>query len=187
MTDTENPMEITKPKVSAFDRHQTNPFSLAVLDEVVLKERYRTLGKLPDGTRVATAISPDGEEVGHLRFVKKQIVDDDKFMKFYLSRLPDFWDIPKNAYKVLCYIAKSILPNQDFVHFNLAECMAYTKYDTKKPIYAGLGKLIEFNVIARGYNESVYFINPLIIFNGNRVDYIESIIKRSAHEKELNG
>ena len=52
--------------------------------------------------------------------------------------------------------------------------MEHTKYSTKKPIYKGLAFLIDTGIIARGYNEYIYIINPLVVFNGDRGSYIKT-------------
>jgi len=77
-------------------------------------------------------------------------------------------------------------PKNDKVEFRLSECMEVTKYSTKKPIYEGLAALIASGIIARGYNEYVYFINPLVAFNGDRVSYIKTYIKKKRGIKDPN-
>jgi hypothetical protein len=37
---------------------------------------------------------------------------------------------------------------------------------------------VKADIIARGYNEYVYFINPLVTFNGDRVSYMKTYIKK---------
>lgn len=41
-----------------------------------------------------------------------------------------------------------------------------------------LASLIEAKILARGYNENVYFINPMIMFNGYRVSFVRSYVKK---------
>lgn len=69
-------------------------------------------------------------------------------------------------------------PKSDKLEFFIDECMEYTQYKSIKPIYAALASLIEAKILARGYNENVYFINPMIMFNGDRVSFVRSYVKR---------
>ena len=52
----------------------------------------------------------------------------------------------------------------------------------QKPIYEGLAGLINAKIIARGYNEYTYFINPLVAFNGDRVSYVKTYVKKRKPE-----
>jgi hypothetical protein len=56
--------------------------------------------------------------------------------------------------------------------------MEHTHYKSIKPIYAALASLMGAKIIARGYNENVYFINPMIVFNGDRVSFVRSYVKK---------
>jgi hypothetical protein len=45
-------------------------------------------------------------------------------------------------------------------------------------VYDGLASLLECKIIARGYNEYTYFINPLVFFNGDRVSFVRTYVKK---------
>lgn len=77
-------------------------------------------------------------------------------------------------------------PKVDRIEFRLSECMTYTNYKTKKTIYEALTALINADIIARGYNEYTYFINPMVTFNGDRVSYIKTYIKKKQIENTVN-
>ena len=62
--------------------------------------------------------------------------------------------------------------------------MNYTGYKTAKPIYEGLSYLIASEIIARGRADNIYYINPLIVFNGNRVTFAKSYVKRKKIENK---
>ena len=54
---------------------------------------------------------------------------------------------------------------------------------TKKSIYDGLTNLVNNEIIARGPNDSFYFINPMVAFNGDRVTYAKTYIKKQKETK----
>ena len=62
--------------------------------------------------------------------------------------------------------------------FDRKKCMEYTKYKSEKAIYKGLAELVAAEVIARGPADNLWFINPLIVFNGDRASYTREIIKK---------
>jgi hypothetical protein len=60
-------------------------------------------------------------------------------------------------------------PKNDMIIFDRRKCLEYTQYKSDKAIYKGLAELVQSEIIARGPNEYNWFINPLIVFNGDRV------------------
>ena len=48
--------------------------------------------------------------------------------------------------------------------------------------------MIASEIIARGWADQLYFVNPLIVFNGNRVTFARSYVKRKkeANKKQMN-
>lgn len=172
-------METEKPKkFSDFKKFEKNPFVEKAIQEIQISKRYKS-DSATDKRAILQAIDPNsGEVLGHTMFVRHIEVDEDKFTKIYLSQFEAFWELNRSAIRVFGYIMSKMIPKQDKVEFRLSECMEYTKYSTKKPIYEGLTALIDAGIIARGYNEYVYFINPLVTFNGNRVSYVKTYVKK---------
>jgi hypothetical protein len=76
----------------------------------------------------------------------------------------------------------TLKPNQDMVLFDMDECKKYTKYKTSKPIYKGLAELIDSEIIARTKFEYMFYINPMIFFNGNRITFAESYVKKQSKD-----
>lgn len=116
--------------------------------------------------------------LGHTTFIRQVEVDEDKFAKLYLSNFSAFHELGKQAIKIFGYILEQLIPNRDMFMFFMDECMVHTGYATKKPIYKGLADLVEAEIIARGPSDTNYFINPLIVFNGNRVTFAKTYVKK---------
>jgi hypothetical protein len=173
-------------KLSEFEKFEKNPFVEKAIQEVQISRRYRS-DTSTDKKAILQAINPDtGEVLGHTMFVRQVEVDEEKFAKVYLSQFQSFWDLNKAAIRVFGYIMSKMIPKHDRVEFRLSECMEHTKYSTKKPVYEGLTALINAEIIARGYNEHIYFINPLVTFNGDRVSYVKTYIKRRKETTDIN-
>ena len=60
------------------------------------------------------------------------------------------------------------------------------QYKSDKAIYKGLAELVQSEIIARGPNEYNWFINPLIVFNGDRVSFTKTYVRKKtlAAQKE---
>ena len=95
--------------------------------------------------------------------------------KFILAQFFFFLNLKTQAIRVFGYIMTKLIPRQDTFMFFLDECMEYTGYKGKNSIYIGLTSLVENNIIARGRNDSHYFINPMVAFNGDRVTFAKLI------------
>lgn len=179
-------METLPAKLSDFEKNETNPFIEKAIDDVQISRKYKSASGT-DQRAILHAVNPEtGELLGHTTFIRQIEVDEERFTKLYLSQFESFWDLPKNSIRVFGYIMSKMKPKNDKVEFRLSECMEVTKYSTKKPIYEGLAALIASGIIARGYNEYVYFINPLVAFNGDRVSYIKTYIKKKRGIKDPN-
>ena len=138
-----------------------------------------------DQKAVLQAVDPKtGEVLGHTTFVRQIEADEHKFAKLSLSHFSAFFDLKTQAIKIFGYILNQLKPSQDMVIFFMDDCLSYTGYKTKKPVYEGLAQLLAAEIIARGSADNLYFINPLIAFNGNRITFAKSYIN-SKKNKQL--
>ena len=62
-------------------------------------------------------------------------------------------------------------------------CLGHTGYKTRGNILSGLAELLEANIIARSEDSSLYFINPAVMFNGSRLTFAKTYIKKQLKEK----
>jgi intergrase/recombinase len=66
------------------------------------------------------------------------------------------------------------------------ECLEFTKYKAEKSCYIGLTDLVNSNIIARGPSETIYFINPMVAFNGDRVTFAKTFVKKRMKSKGID-
>lgn len=156
-------------KLTEYDSNRVNPF----LDETVqhIEKGEKTLlfaNKDPD-----LIIDSNGSVKGHSLFARKQKVDKAKFMKVFMSGLSNWFDLSKAGIKVFAYVANQIEPNRDSFIFDLDDCKEFTGYAAKNTIFSGLAELVENKFIARGPAFNIYYINPTVFFNGDRLTFIE--------------
>ena len=58
----------------------------------------------------------------------------------------------------------NLFKDKDYFYFDREDCLNYTGYKSEKSVYIGLADLIENEIIARGKNDIIYFINPMVFF-----------------------
>lgn len=175
-------MEIRK--IRECEKHEKNPFLEKAIQAIEggIVRKYRSASRC-DQKAILQAVDSNGEILGHTSFIRQIEVDEEKFAKFYLSHFSSFFDLNPSSIKVFSYILKQLEPGKDMVLFFLGDCIKHTGYKTAKPIYQGLSHLIASEIIARGRYDNIYFINPLVVFNGNRVTFAKSYVKRA---REVN-
>lgn len=166
-------------KIGNLPIFDTNPFVEGAIKEIgestVSKKRF------VKGTKgiEQIVVNRDGEITGHTAFLQMVEVDEAKFAKLYLSQFAAFWDLPKAAIRVFGYIiTKCLLPKQDVFYFDIDESLSYTGYSSSKYINTGIASLVNAGIIARGNRQNKYFINPLVVFNGNRVTFAKTYIRK---------
>lgn len=164
--------------VKKHEVHEKNPFMQKAMEEISVKQRKEMLRRTKEGEGLLIVSERSGEVEGHTAFVRYIEVDEAQFAKFYLSELSTLFDLTKPAIRVLAYLLNALKPNKDTVLFIMDDCLDYTKYKAKKDVLSGLSCLIESKIIARSKQEFLYFINPLVFFNGNRVTFARSYVKK---------
>lgn len=165
--------------IGELPKYKENPFvenaMTKIEDSTVSKKRFMKGSKGVE----QTVVNRDGEIVGHTTFLQMIEVDEDKFAKLYLSQFAAFWDLPKSAIRVFGHIITNCLaPNKDSFFVYTDEAMAYTGYSSARYIFTGLASLCESGIIARSERANKYFINPLIVFNGSRVTFANTYVKK---------
>lgn len=175
-----NNTKISNYKLAEYKKNRENPFLKEAVEQIeksIVKRYKNTSGSSRNA--ILQAVNSDGELVGHTSFIQQIKVDEEQFTKIYLSQFSAFFDLKSQAIKVFGYIMTKLIPKQDMFIFLDEECMEYTGYKSQSSIRIGLGSLVESKIIARGPSDSLYFINPMVAFNGDRVTFAKSYVKKS--------
>lgn len=174
-------------KYSDFGRNKENPFIVQAIEEIghsTIKKYRQATGT--SGNAILRAVDDTGTIVGHTSFIRQVEVDEEEFVKFYLRDFRVFFGLSEKAMRVFGYILTLIRPNSDEFIFLIDECLENTIYKTKVSIYAALTELIAAEIIARGKSDVFFFINPMVIFNGNRVTFAKTYVKKGTLKNSNN-
>jgi len=170
-----------------YDQHGENPFIPDKPSDLVQIRRTPKMVYPTNGEVVHYVVNQNtGEIDGHTAFIKAFEVDETRFVKLFLSELGALWDLSKAALKVLTYVMQGLRVNEDFIYLYTDDCMTYTRYKSERTIINGITELIEHNIIARSTRPNRYFINPMIVFNGNRVTFAKTYQKKVQGELPLD-
>lgn len=166
--------------LTEFQLNKENPFLKQAVEQVQnsIVKKYKTATKT-DQKAILQAYDPNsGEVLGHTQFIRQIEVDEDQFAKLYLSNFSAFFDLKPQAIKVFGYILNQLIPNKDEFIFLTDECLEYTQYKSSTSVRIGLTSLLENEIIARGRADNLYFINPMVAFNGNRITFAKTYVKK---------
>lgn len=175
-------------KFSDFEKNKENPFvkqAIQSIDQNVVKKYKSATGT--DQRAVLQAFDPQtGETLGQTTFVRQIEVDEAQFVKFYLSNFKVFYGLSEKAIRVFDYILSRLQVNSDEFTFFIDECLQYSRYKAKKVVYAGLVELIQAEIIAKGKTDIFFYINPMVVFNGNRVTFAKTYVKKKSDRTSKN-
>lgn len=166
-------------KITDFEKNIENPFLKEAVQQIQsgIVKKYKNTSGTSRGA-ILQAVNSEGELVGHTSFIRQIEVDEQQFTKIYLSQFSAFFKLNSQSIKVFGYIMTKLMPKQDFFIFDLEECLEYTGYKSGQSVYNGLSGLIGSSIIARGKKDYLYFINPMVFFNGDRVTFAKTYVKK---------
>ncbi|HRN44778.1 MAG TPA: replication/maintenance protein RepL [Flavobacterium sp.] len=166
-------------KITDFEKNIENPFLKEAVQQIQsgIVKKYKNTSGTSRGA-ILQAVNSEGELVGHTSFIRQIEVDEQQFTKIYLSQFSAFFELNSQSIKVFGYIMTKLMPKQDFFIFDLEECLEYTGYKSGQSVYNGLSGLIGSSIIARGKKDYLYFINPMVFFNGDRVTFAKTYVKK---------
>lgn len=174
--------------IRKFTEYDKNPFISNMVSHVTMNSKDRVAKWT---TRTGTFISEiDGKENDVFIGIKKR-VDSESYTKIYKRTLKEIMGFSEGCVKLLMYIAEKLEKESLQIDFYIEDCIAVTGLGPAT-IYRGLTELLKKEVIARKSQRSyIYFINPVVLFNGNRLNIIRQIERdRSLDEpgskEELN-
>jgi hypothetical protein len=164
---------MTTTKSKGFEKHAENPFKGFALALSTKKASYANQDR-----NISIVNETTGEtisEVTHMSTFYK--VDNAKFTKIYQGGLQAIFGLKSPGMKVLKIVLEqlSLTPGRDEI--SLSYVMASS--DIKQSTYTrGVRELVEAKIIAPAFIPARWYINPTIIFNGDR------LVLTARYEKE---
>ncbi|MDO1451519.1 RepA protein [Rhodocytophaga aerolata] len=173
--------------VKQYEVFRENPFVEKAIQDIKIVKKTQVI-RPKNKDEIQLIVSSAGDVEGHSAFMRYIEVDEEKFTKLYLSQFTSFWELSKAAIRVFGYIISILKPKQDEFFLEMNRCLEYTKYKHPKDVLSGIANLIECGIVARSDSHFKYFINPLVIFNGDRVTFAKTYIKKKkqADHNQLN-
>ena len=163
-------------------RYDENPFADSEGFKVPLRRKSEVIE-----TRAATAITVGDEKlaVGEIRRITT--VDSDPFVKLFTAELDRFFDLTPTALRITTILIQTLgrirIGDGDQVYLterSISDAMQEhgVKPPTTSTFYRSMDELIQKGFIAPSTQTPLYYINPAIFFNGDRVRFVTEIRKK---------
>ena len=159
-----------------------NPFHVQLLEEFNVKKKMEYIS----GDRGAQhlIIDKDGEVQGESRFFKMREYDEEKFVKIFTTNMTNMWDMIPAATRVYSYILANMPVGSTEMYLYVDEVRDYCRYKAVNSVWRGINWLIQNDFIAKSYKPGFYWLNPTLFFNGDRVVFVQGMVKKKGNDKE---
>lgn len=156
--------------------YKENPFITATTAIATAKKRVVVKG----GKAIVDQVTGEYEDVAEIVMVRQ--VDSEQFVKLFTQNLRVFFDLTSGTMRLLEVLLAQVqrAPNQDRVMLNMAVMHDYFTVInifpmSKASFHRAVRELIEKRFIAETILTGLYFINPNLFFNGDRVRFMTEI------------
>ena len=161
-------MEKRITRLTSSLKYETNPF----IEDGILKIDKGKKTIIAGGTKDVMVNSQTGEITGMALLHRVKVIDKNQFVKIYIDEVKSLFDLSKTGIRAFNYILTCMRMNEGQIYLNIHELVKYAEWSNTTQAYKGLGELIANKIIAPSVQPNIWFINPNVIFNGDRIAFI---------------
>lgn len=131
-------------------------------------------------------ISEEGESVSHSGVHVIREVDEDEFMKVYTKNIKSIFDLKPSTQRVLQYLLTELqkTPNADAIYLAWIGAEEYFSEQSlnvsRSSFQRSMKELLNKGFIAESTKPSMFWFNPNLFFNGNRMAFVHEYRKKKA-------
>jgi hypothetical protein len=124
-------------------------------------------------------VSDEGESVQHSGIHTVETVDKEEFVKLYTKNVKAIFDLKPSGQRVLQYLMIELQkrPNADAIYLAWIGAEEYfSEHNVKlsrSSFYTALKDLIEKGFLAESTRPNMFWFNPHLFFNGDRMTFIK--------------
>lgn len=158
----------------AVQKHPTNP--LVAPTELRFKERTVRASKGRDLVDIGT-----GEVVAVSTIYTRKIVDSERFAKLYLDGVAKSFELGSAARQVFASVLQVCEKDTDRIYLNFMMLEEELKVTyAERTFHRGMAELISKEFVAASTQPHMYWINPHLFFNGDRVRFMSEYVRESS-------
>jgi predicted transcriptional regulator len=133
-------------------------------------------------------VSDEGESVTHSGVHVVREVDENEFMKVYTKNIKSIFDLKPSTQRVLQYLLTELqkTPNADAIYLAWIGAEEYfSEQDlnvSRSSFQRSMKELLNKGLLAESTKPSMFWFNPNLFFNGNRMSFVHEYRKKIVTE-----
>lgn len=168
-------------------KHKENPF----LENFTITTKGKRVTINPMSKEDNILVSQATGEIKGTHVTAYKQVDDAEFIKLFTANVGLTFNLNQSGRKVFDMLVRvmqhsAITRDQVYIDDNVREEFT-DAHDVKlasSTMYRGIDDLINKKIIARSNRTNIYFINPSLVFNGDRIAFTTMIERKKSDNKE---
>ena len=134
-------------------------------------------------------VTDDGESVEHSGIHIVRQVDESQFLKVYTKNIKAIFDLKPSTQKILQYLMSTLqgTPNAEGVYLSWFRASEYFSEEdiniSRASFHRAMNELLQKKFIAESIDPNMFWFNPNLFFNGNRMTFVNEYRKVKTAEK----
>lgn len=162
---------VTKPTgIRASPTHTENPFLKGSEIQITGRKKRYTIASRGD-----TVLGPTGELKAGVEHTIVRVVDDAQFVKVFADGIAGIYDLRSAGSKVFRFLFDQVQkhPNVDRLYLYFMDAVEEPWQISKPVFFRGMAELLEKGFIARSANPNMFYLNPTMLWNGDRFRFVQ--------------
>ncbi|MCH8491299.1 MAG: hypothetical protein LAT81_15420 [Oceanicaulis sp.] len=131
--------------------------------------------------------SETGETMDVAEIRKRKVVDTERFVKLFVGQLDAFFDLKPGTVKLMTALIDELSQarymNGDTIYLNYNRVTEYFEKRNSKPpakatFFSAMSEMTEKGFVAPSVDTNLWFVNPAIFFNGDRVRFVTELRRK---------
>lgn len=170
-------------------KYKENPF----IESGVFRVPTKTRSEMLETAGPLAIMSQDGETLQVAEIRRRKVVDNDRFVKLFVAHLDAFFDLKPGTMKLMSALldelSKTRYINGDTIYLNYAKVVEYFERRGVKPpakgtFFNSMAEMCEKGFVAPSVDTNLWFINPAIFFNGDRVRFVTELKRKRVSQAD---
>lgn len=174
--------EVAKPSgIRQSKAYPENPFMTGSIVEIKGKKKRYTIAAKSD-----FLMSREGLVKGGIEHTIVRMVDDSKFVKVFSDGIAGMYDLKSAGGKVFRYLFDQVqkFPNVDRIYLYFMDAAEEPWIISRTVFFRGMAELLEKGFIARSESPNMFYLNPAMIWNGDRFRFVNEYRRVETDKKQ---
>lgn len=160
-------------KTTEFEYNSTNPFLASIVEHIQDSKHRKVAGHSWQDVVDKSTGAINKQKV--LVLGDQKVVDKQEYAKVYMGEIGRFFGLSKKALLLLDYIMKNINYGEDKI------CLYYPDVQSslgliRSTMYSCISQMLQAQIIAKASTNNCYYINPAVVFKGERIAIVKQFI-----------